>query len=288
MRLSQSSNNPTENLQMIILYNILGASTFLFILTIPCKLMRPLPLPRSRGNSPLGTGVAPQFRMKWSVAEWLSFPETSTSEIPVVLVAESSDIYMILEAIEKEPKCVGIDIVRGPNANEPVICLAIASAIFALDSSILRPIDFKIFFTFLSGLKTALVSLQELSFADSFDRSCNFPSVKKISGIVRTPPATSALDPDSLALLFGVSCFQARQAHVTTRNLGVYSKMMAAQPSRTALPMKRQRTLLTSSTDTIVTDPVQQPPTPPLFIEDPPAEEEPLNSNARRYLEWFQ
>ncbi len=258
-------------------------------------MIRPLPLPQSRGNIPSSGSLVGnnRFRMRWSVADWMSEPVTSSSEISVVLVADPADMYPVLEALENESKCIGIDIVTGPNGNKPVVSLSCDNVIFSVESSLLRPIDIRILFSFLSGLRTPLVSLRDLPFTEFFDSSSNFPNVKKVittSSVRSPPPSGPTRDPDILAITFGQSCFQARQSHLSPRNLGVYSEMMTSKPSPRPgtfeefgrmVTQKRQRTIPTST---------DEPVEPVLFTEDPPplADEPPLDNNAKRFLEWFQ
>ena len=202
----------------------------------------PLPVPRSRTAN--GYGLV----MRWTVEEWKA-RSTGSNETPVVLITDSLALFSLLESIQEEPLAAGIDIVPGPNQGKPVLCIAVAAGVFAVDSGVVREMDIAILLTFLRGVGHAkLVSLRDLSFLSSFPfipSEKGFPVVEKVSSTQRsrTPSmSVESLDADSLALHFGFAAFQARAAcvNVDSGPLSVYGKIAST---------KRQRTLVGAPAD---------------------------------------
>lgn len=272
----------------------------------------PLPLPQSRGDSVTSSAESPdrrtpRFRMCWSLSDWLQNPSASPAmDLPVVLVTDPADMYTVLETLAGEKQGIGIHVIEGPNNGKPVVCLCCQSVVFAVESSLVRELDIGILFTFLCGLATSLVSLRQLEFREHFPSLNTFPNVRPVAvgHPTRTPPSGgSSLDPDSMATLFGLPCFQARQGLVFPRDLGIYSKIIAAQQRVVVVP-KRQRTLAPDLSQPMPTLDARKSSTEeffplailnnsqPLFVEDPVGDreegEDTMDEKAKRYLEWFQ
>jgi hypothetical protein len=208
-------------------------------------------------------------------------------------------MYYLLEYLNSETLAIGIDVVTGLNERKPVICLCVSEGVFAVDSSIVKPSDFEILFTYLRGLrKSTLVSLKELQFSETFSFLGNFefPSVFVVQKPVklRSPPASSTIkDPAALAVYFGLACSTARAAHVSpfqppVKPDGTSQKILShkreyAQEPVAQQALKRQRKPVAAEPQPVVTkheDP------PPLFIVEAQGGA-PMQDNTAEYLRWF-
>lgn len=259
---------------------------------------------------------APTFSMRWTLDQWKTAIGPDPSDLPVVLIGESSHVYAIMEAVSEEKICVGIDVVPGPNAGMHVVCICVSGAVFALESSLLRPIDVTIVLTFLSGLQIPLVSLRDNLFDGIFSGSA--PSVKRVDNPDRRRTRSPDLsriseNAEALAIHFGLTSFLARQVSIQARRQpeipsasDVYKKLAMNQPQ------KRQRTLVAPAAPAPLPrrsepKPLDGPTPPPLFTEDvrgdlEPEPEDNMDSkdltdteisilgaeNAKRYMQWFQ
>jgi len=216
----------------------------------------PLPVPRSRtapstSFSGPSTPVKRRFTMRWTIEEWRS-RSTGSEEIPVIPITDSLALFSLFEALQEEIAAVGIDIVPGPSEGKPVICIAVAAGVFAVDSGVVGDMDTSILLTFMRGVTHAkLVSFKQLHFSENDNL---FPNVEKVSGSVRSRTSTTnleSLDTESLALHFGLSVYQARNMFLNPDSgpLSVYSKIASTKKASAPPLPKRQRTLVGAPLD---------------------------------------